>query len=376
MNDKSLFDSITQTLNRMKEIFGTEIFNNQSRFLAGVNDLIDAKEKTAKHLLRIAICDLHAYTRLEKSCEMGAIFVVEHLKNEMINDYMIPPNIACGVIDCITVFAGFEPISETPCKIQDEIQEELEIQEETEIKILPKQIISQSTPIQIPRAAMMIPPPSIMSATMQRPRIHDSGIGSGVISSGSYANVGSTIRIGGINWRILEIMGKRALVISEDIIGTKWYHDNDTGTSWANCGLRQYLNGTFYNAFSAREKSRIAKVKINNPKNPWFGTNGGNDSLDNIFLLSIDEVLKYFGDSYQIRKKPTSAGNFDDQYNEGRIAQNTNRKNHWWWLRSPGFSTNRAVFISPTGSFFVYGGIINGGNNTSGGIRPAMWVNI
>jgi len=25
----------------------------------------------------------------------------------------------------------------------------------------------------------------------------------------------------------------------------------------------------------AEEKSRIAKVKVINPKNPWFGTNGG-----------------------------------------------------------------------------------------------------
>ena len=76
MGDKHLFDSIAQTLNKLKEIFGTEIFSNQSRFLAAVNDLVSTKEKTLKHLLRIAICDLRAFTRLEKSCVMGAVFVV------------------------------------------------------------------------------------------------------------------------------------------------------------------------------------------------------------------------------------------------------------------------------------------------------------
>ncbi|MCL2387468.1 MAG: hypothetical protein FWC89_07975, partial [Defluviitaleaceae bacterium] len=201
MDDKTLFDSITQILNRLKEIFGTEIFSNPSRFLAGVNDLVDAKEKTTKHLLRVAICDLHAYERLEKSCKMGAIFVVKHLKSEMINDYMIPPNIACGVIDCVSVLAGFELIPEAPC----------EMQEVEEIENLPKLIIPQSTPLQIPRNAMMIPPPAIMLATLKKPRKHISHVPQST-ASGNFMNIGSTMRIGERNWRILEIIGNRALV--------------------------------------------------------------------------------------------------------------------------------------------------------------------
>ena len=43
--------------------------------------------------------------------------------------------------------------------------------------------------------------------------------------------------------------------------------------------------------------------------------------------------------------------------------------NHWWWLRSPGFYSNRAAGVNDGGSVDVYGLNINYGNLA---VRPAL----
>ena len=44
--------------------------------------------------------------------------------------------------------------------------------------------------------------------------------------------------------------------------------------TWADCALRRYLNGAFYDRFTANEKARIVPVINKNPDNPWYGTEG------------------------------------------------------------------------------------------------------
>lgn len=61
--------------------------------------------------------------------------------------------------------------------------------------------------------------------------------------------------------------------------------------TWADCELRKYLNGEFYDKFSEINKSRIIPVTNKNPDNPWYGAKGGEDTQDNIFLLTIEDVV-------------------------------------------------------------------------------------
>ena len=110
--------------------------------------------------------------------------------------------------------------------------------------------------------------------------------------------IGSTISFGDYNWRILDIQNNVALIITEDIIGQRAYHDIYTDVTWADCDLRKYLNGEFYENFSSINKPRIISVTNKNPNNPWHGTKGGVDTQDNIFLLTIEDVVcRYFGNS-------------------------------------------------------------------------------
>jgi hypothetical protein len=110
--------------------------------------------------------------------------------------------------------------------------------------------------------------------------------------------VGDRIDFNKYEWRVLDIRNNTALIITENIIGQRAYHDRYTDVTWADCELRKYLNGEFYEKFSSANKPRIIPVTNKNPVNPWYGAKGGDDTLDSIFLLTIEDVVcKYFGDS-------------------------------------------------------------------------------
>ena len=81
----------------------------------------------------------------------------------------------------------------------------------------------------------------------------------------------------------------------------------------------------------ARQKQQSPKRATANPNNPWYGTSGGNATTDKVFLLSLDEVVKYFGDSGDLLNKrrkdykgnAVSAGDsLYDEYNDSRIVKN------------------------------------------------------
>ena len=92
-----------------------------------------------------------------------------------------------------------------------------------------------------------------------------------------------------------------ALVVSEKLVGFRSYSSGyNSDETWETCILRGYLNGEFYDeTFSYAEKELIAETTVITNSNPYCGTDGGNDTNDKIFLLSIEEVVRYFGDSGQ-----------------------------------------------------------------------------
>lgn len=109
---------------------------------------------------------------------------------------------------------------------------------------------------------------------------------------------GEKILFGDFEWNVLDIQGDRALLITEYIIEQRSYNDVYKETTWADCSMRQYLNGEFYDRFTEADKLRICSVTNKNFDNQWYKTNGGEDTQDHIFLLSMEEIVcQYFGDS-------------------------------------------------------------------------------
>jgi len=173
-------------------------------------------------------------------------------------------------------------------------------------------------------------------------------------------------------WRVLVIQGDRALLLSEDIIDRQPYHKEWISVTWETSALRHYLNGEFYARFSSQDQTRIIEVVNRNMNNQWSGTRGGNNTSDKVFLLSLEEVVKYFGDSGRLwHKSPEREYWIDDIYNGNREAK-FKKRSLAWWLRSPGEGFCEAVAVAHDGSILMDGFIVD----HSEGVRPALWLNL
>ena len=191
--------------------------------------------------------------------------------------------------------------------------------------------------------------------------------GGGILPGGgspySSAKVGDTIQFGGLDWIVLTVENGKALILSEKILEERAYHSKDQDDiAWEKCSLREFLNGSFYNStFSEQEKKWIIETRLTN--------RSGNNTDDRVFLLSVDEVNEYMGDNAHINMR------------NAKIAGGTS----WWWLRSPGNSSNSAAGVSYRGTVSVYdvdgkvpvgGPLANAFIFSGGGVRPALWLNL
>lgn len=210
------------------------------------------------------------------------------------------------------------------------------------------------------------------------------------------------IRFGNYDWYILDKQNDMMLLLTEKVIEKRPYHREECEITWETCDLRKYLNEDFYNSFSESDKARIMDTTVVTNDNPWYGTRGGNPTVDKIFLLSIEEVVQYFGDSGQIKTRymyPDCDWCQDeylpwltDQYDINRRAVDDTGIVQFWRLRSPGGNTRSVACVTGfTGDGFDQG-VINIGNadllinghfmqNGCGllsrevGVRPALWLN-
>lgn len=201
--------------------------------------------------------------------------------------------------------------------------------------------------------------------------------------------IGSIILFGDYDWRILDIQDNTALIITENIIEQRSYNNFKGDVTWEKCSLRTYLNNDLYNQFSASDQSRIIQVLNKNDNNQWYGSHGGEDTLDCIFLLSIEDVVcKFFGDSSKILYNPTASQRYwfsSNDENNFKRKSIFNGYEWWWWLRSSGRDNRRAVYIHNDGNVGIQG---NGTfrynskfthpstSKNYGGVRPALWLKL
>jgi hypothetical protein len=170
--------------------------------------------------------------------------------------------------------------------------------------------------------------------------------------------VGDTItNFGGYDWQVLDVQNGAALIITTDIIERSVYNEVWIEVTWETCALRGYLNGDFYDGFSASEQARIKTTRVKNPANAEYGTLGGNDTADKVFLLSIDEVEKYFP-------------------NDKARVSTYNGMESWWWLRTPGFDGDCAAGVESTGAVDTFGRDVDMTIRDGGGVRPVLWLQL
>lgn len=195
----------------------------------------------------------------------------------------------------------------------------------------------------------------------------------GFILFGRYPqNVGTDDKGDIIRWDILkrDITAKRVLLISHYALDSKPYCDNtcDRTNVWEQSTLRKWLNRIFINlAFSEKEQNALVPVRVNGTD---IQISDRIDTADRIFLLSLDEVEKYYAGDKPCMCAPTEYAISQGAWVSSSI-QTEGKGNCCWWLRSPGKTDLAACSIGSYGK--VNGGIVSRQDNA---VRPALWLDL
>ncbi len=211
-----------------------------------------------------------------------------------------------------------------------------------------------------------------------------------IISFGSYEQDG--IMTNGkeeIEWIVLSKTKSQMFVVSKYILDCLQYNpdsDEKADNTWEKSSLRKWLNNSFYKtAFSKSERSMIKKTKLKNADNATYGTKGGKDTKDYIFLLSLDDV---------INSKYRYSNKLDDTDINRRIkatpyaviqgAPNCYYEPYegieacCWWTRSPGLNSQFATYVHFDGYVMIDGYHVAYTGVTADfiGVRPALVINL
>ncbi len=193
------------------------------------------------------------------------------------------------------------------------------------------------------------------------------------VTFGSYPQTKSGTDDTPIEWLVLENDGETALLISRYALDCQPYNSQYADATWEQSTLRSWLNDEFYNrAFNEDEKKIILKSDVSADKNPKYSTNPGNATKDNVFLLSIAEVEKYFAND---EARMCAATEYASK--QGADISDSHRvdgkEGCWWWLRSPG---DRSAYAADV---YVGGSIIDRGDSVSSdtnAVRPCVRVRL
>lgn len=160
-------------------------------------------------------------------------------------------------------------------------------------------------------------------------------------------NPGETVMIAGYNWILLKKSEDEALLIKKVALEKRAYNTETANVTWETSSLREFLNSDFLTEnFTESERNNLIHAKINN-SSAMYATDGGNDTLDYIFLLSTTEAKEY------------------QELLKG-FKNNS-------WLRSSGYTQNSAAFLSAGGKVMDYGYMVSSEEFT---LHPVLLFNL
>lgn len=223
-----------------------------------------------------------------------------------------------------------------------------------------------------------------------------------VVKFGSYEQDGIDNGTEAIEWYVIAREDGKALLFSRYILEGAMYkeYDNSEDITWENSDLRRWLNEDFCSqAFVDEERSMIQETKLINKDNPVWGTFGGNDTIDKVFILGIDEIAKYFDFTYKnetnseydyasedLYSTATTAAYktlspITDEYTEERYSAFFDKMCYsnkdiygtiqpYFWVRTVGREQYDVCYCK-------FGYVCEDNYNPAGtnyGVRPAIWV--
>ncbi len=107
-----------------------------------------------------------------------------------------------------------------------------------------------------------------------------------------------------LEWEIIDEDDNGILLLCKDIIDCKKYNgDESVWTRWKGSTINKWLNedsdGFYYNAFTSDDSARIATVQIQDEANKYNDAGGGDACDCSVFILSLQDIEKYFGIDYR-----------------------------------------------------------------------------
>lgn len=153
-----------------------------------------------------------------------------------------------------------------------------------------------------------------------------------------------------IEWIVLQNKLGKIYAMSKYGLDCKPYHHTKEAVTWETCSLREWMNGEFYEmAFTSDEKELIADTTLINSDNPYYYIDGGNNTVDKVFLISYNEVSLYSaGHGYVFEHglcMPTVYAKDQGVYVDTRWITQCE-----WWLRTIGINESSATIGAKEGS--------------------------
>ncbi|MBQ6680393.1 MAG: zinc ribbon domain-containing protein [Lachnospiraceae bacterium] len=199
-----------------------------------------------------------------------------------------------------------------------------------------------------------------------------------------------------IEWTVLDVQGDKALIISKYALFSCQFVDYAGPCTWEDSYLREQLNGAFFSeAFSEEEKKHIGLTTVVTEPNSQYGTDGGNDTVDRLFVLSEKEAETYFASDEARQAGGTSwayhhglelispeTGDYSSVVFHGIYGYRP-EYNCSYWLRTMGADSGAPVAVDEKGRIYLggYYGYYYPDADTkymsnlpTVGVRPVLWL--
>ena len=198
-------------------------------------------------------------------------------------------------------------------------------------------------------------------------------------------SVGEVVRLIDRDWQVIDRQGDNILLIMSDVYRGVGHGMGlrAEGGIWSESALRQDIQVAILNYFSESFQSRIVETRLTNERSPLIVTWSPHtrdswqvealaDTVDRIFILSLSEILHYFGNSGMldiiIYENDPDGAVLSDEFDEARKSDGD------YLIRTPQLSSlDVPMAVNADGTINV---------NTWGTgwgaafVRPAFWLNV
>lgn len=168
-----------------------------------------------------------------------------------------------------------------------------------------------------------------------------------------------------IEWLVLEVKDGRALLISKYVLhGQAYTSGTPDHITWESCNLRKWLNDGFINsAFTEEEQAMIPEVEVFVDESFDEITDPGKATKDQIFILSLTEMIRYFDSPSAVQCRPT-------EFAEVQGAEADDNGFCYYHLRTV-FYGNECLRMTAEGEL-----LCDYQTWRQAGVRPALWIDL